>query len=162
VNSIFRLRHNQRLDFGDKTECVYWDYSKNDWSSEGCLLIENESNRYFTVCECNHLTNFAALMDPTEDDDDTLKSDLTVICCGVSAIFLVFTVLLLLLAIDKKNPSIFQKLKDKRNLITFNLSLCLIVTNLLIVFGMDEVDIEPKVNTFIIVLKNVLINENLN
>lgn len=41
--------------------CVFWDYSMNTWSNEGCKV--EYSNRTHTTCQCNHLTNFAILMD---------------------------------------------------------------------------------------------------
>lgn len=41
--------------------CVYWDYTTNSWSEEGCFT--RHTNNSHTFCECNHLTNFAVLMD---------------------------------------------------------------------------------------------------
>jgi hypothetical protein len=41
-------------------ECVYWDYLSNEWSKDGCRVVE--SNRTHTRCLCSHLTNFALLM----------------------------------------------------------------------------------------------------
>jgi hypothetical protein len=125
-------------------ECKYWDYSKNKWSSDGCVLVEQESNRFVTVCECDHLTNFAALMDYTERND-ILKSNMTIICCGLSVIFLILTIIILVLPNGKNKLRLIEKLKDKRNLITFNLCICLIVANFLVIFGMDNIEIEPKV-----------------
>jgi hypothetical protein len=125
-------------------ECKYWDYSKNKWSSDGCVLVEQESNRFVTVCECDHLTNFAALMDYTERSD-ILKSNMTIICCGLSVIFLILTIIILLLPNEKNKLTLIEKLKDKRNLITFNLCICLIVANLLVIFGMDNIEVEPQV-----------------
>nr|XP_054753758.1 adhesion G-protein coupled receptor G6-like [Lytechinus pictus] len=48
--------------------CVFWDFEADDgygnWSSEGCQLIgtNNGTDDEFR-CQCNHLTNFAVLMD---------------------------------------------------------------------------------------------------
>ena len=42
-----------------ETVCGFWNESENYWSSKDCWLArENEEQ---IVCECNHLTNFAAL-----------------------------------------------------------------------------------------------------
>jgi Kef-type K+ transport system membrane component KefB len=114
------------------------------WSTDGCVLVKQESNRYVTVCECNHLTNFAALMDYTERND-TLKSLLTHICCGLSVLFLIFTIIVLLLPNERNKLASIEKLKDKSNLIIFNLCICLIVANLLVIFGMDNIEFEPQV-----------------
>jgi hypothetical protein len=99
-----------------------------------------------TVCECNHLTNFAALMNPKERNE-TLKSIFTYICCGVSAICLVFNMILIFIQNKNKNKlwTINYDLMRKRDKITFNLSTCLLIADLLIIFGMNKTDIEPKV-----------------
>lgn len=39
--------------------CVFWDYSLEDWSTDGCSK-GNASDGFFR-CFCNHTTNFAAL-----------------------------------------------------------------------------------------------------
>ncbi|KAI8496384.1 hypothetical protein Bbelb_256830 [Branchiostoma belcheri] len=44
--------------------CVFWDFNAGGggaWSTEGCDFVRIDNNR--VVCECNHLTNFAVLMD---------------------------------------------------------------------------------------------------
>jgi hypothetical protein len=86
----FRLNHKTRLEFGDQVECKYWDYAKNKLSLDECVLVQQESNHFVTVCECDHLTNFAALMDYTERND-ILKSILTHIWCGLMSLILLFT-----------------------------------------------------------------------
>lgn len=35
--------------------------SSGSWSSDGCTLLD-ESSTERTICSCNHLTNFAVLM----------------------------------------------------------------------------------------------------
>ncbi|XP_030850238.1 adhesion G-protein coupled receptor G6 [Strongylocentrotus purpuratus] len=53
------LEHKQRN--ATNPQCVYWEYSTNAWSSDGCVLtITSETH---TECQCNHLTSFAVLMD---------------------------------------------------------------------------------------------------
>ena len=34
------------------------------WKTSGCRFVAGESNVDVTTCECDHLTVFAALMDP--------------------------------------------------------------------------------------------------
>jgi hypothetical protein len=51
------------LVFGDEISCVYWNFLTNKWSSNGCKKITEDSNNDITICECNHLTDFAALLD---------------------------------------------------------------------------------------------------
>ncbi|XP_043832994.1 adhesion G-protein coupled receptor D1 [Dromiciops gliroides] len=42
--------------------CAFLDFSSGEgiWSNEGCVLIEENLN--YSICHCNHLTNFAILM----------------------------------------------------------------------------------------------------
>jgi len=131
--------------FGDQIQCVYWDFQNNKWSSDGCSLVPDLSNRDLSVCECSHLTNFAALLDMSGRQDDSLaKSILTYICCSLSVICLILTILLTLKRKTKKmalNSSTCELIKT-RNLITYNLCVCLIISNLLVLFGMDRTEIE--------------------
>jgi hypothetical protein len=52
------LKH---LRSGTGPVCVYWDYTTLAWSNAGCRLIS--TNATHSRCECNHLTNFALLME---------------------------------------------------------------------------------------------------
>ena len=54
------LRHLQ-VDNVTNGRCAFWDIKRSDWSTAGCETVS--SNRTHTVCRCNHLTNFAVLMD---------------------------------------------------------------------------------------------------
>lgn len=47
--------------------CVFWDMQEENWSDEGCQLLE--SNSTHTQCGCQHLTHFALL---ALIDDSTL------------------------------------------------------------------------------------------
>ena len=40
--------------------CVFWNFELAGWSDSGCSV--KTTNQSFTVCECDHLTNFALLM----------------------------------------------------------------------------------------------------
>lgn len=42
--------------------CVFWDFEDHSWSDAGCGV--KDSNDTVTVCQCDHLTNFAVLMRP--------------------------------------------------------------------------------------------------
>jgi hypothetical protein len=86
-------------------------------------------------------------MNPKERNE-TLKSLFTYICCGFSAFCLIFNLILLFIQKTKKLSTITDELMSKQNKITFNLSVCLMITNLLIIFGMNKTDIEPKVQKY--------------
>uniref|UniRef100_H3A2A6 Adhesion G protein-coupled receptor G3 n=1 Tax=Latimeria chalumnae TaxID=7897 RepID=H3A2A6_LATCH len=70
-------------------KCVFWDLKETDdrgsWNDSGCNTTTDGSR---TVCECNHLTYFALLMQVTKSplEENILKSlmYITYIGCGIS------------------------------------------------------------------------------
>ncbi|CAH1247606.1 ADGRG4 [Branchiostoma lanceolatum] len=121
--------HEEDSLIGDR-ECVYWDFQLNDhkggWSSEGC-------NVYFaadthTVCHCNHLTNFALLMDvygstaKLSAENQKALSIISMIGCAVSSAGLLFALITFLL---------FRTLRrDNPTKILINLCVALLLVNL--------------------------------
>ncbi|XP_012868259.1 PREDICTED: probable G-protein coupled receptor 97 [Dipodomys ordii] len=72
--------------------CVFWDGSKGDWNSKGC---STELGAEGTVCRCDHLTFFALLLRPVLDMATVqVLTRISQAGCGVSMIFLAFTMLL--------------------------------------------------------------------
>ena len=64
------------------------------WSSEGCKLSENQKYKGFITCECNHLTNFALLLDVSQTRQKSLAlSVVTRIGCGISMAGLMLTIM---------------------------------------------------------------------
>ncbi|XP_036376464.1 adhesion G-protein coupled receptor G2-like [Megalops cyprinoides] len=98
-NVVFTLQNkNDPEDF--TVSCVFWDFSLNDgsggWNPDGCS-VQNTTEEE-TVCSCNHLTNFAVLLDISREGitdhlHDTILTFITHIGCGISAIFLSVTLL---------------------------------------------------------------------
>jgi len=76
--------------------CVFWDWELLVWSDSGCWAVETNKSR--TVCECNHLTNFALLMEkvdtPVIDNIPTLH--LEIIISVVIMVFLLLAGIILL------------------------------------------------------------------
>ena len=58
--------------------------------------------------------------------------------CGLSIICLLLTISLLVTSQQKNTNTITARLVRTRNLITINLSIMLIMANVLIIFGMDR------------------------
>jgi hypothetical protein len=64
--------------------CVFWDYAIQTWSNEGCSMVA--TNLTHTQCECDHLTNFALIMEEGESEVEVTSVALpshvtTIIAC---------------------------------------------------------------------------------
>ncbi|RWS29134.1 Latrophilin-3-like protein [Leptotrombidium deliense] len=123
-----RLHHEWEKRRGDISKCMFWHFELNNWSDEGCLVVE--STKTFTICECDHLTNFAVLMDISgrEEPNDT-KAWLSLVCSTLSMICLIITICALIT---------IKTLRSRRSVITTNLCICLLVMNLLTSFGLQQ------------------------
>lgn len=75
--------------------CVFWDYTTSTWSEEGCRV--DFTNHTHTVCLCEHLTNFAILMDVTSiylpPGHQMALQIITYIGCIISIICLVLAII---------------------------------------------------------------------
>ena len=73
--------------------CVFWDYEVHGWSDAGCQLIS--SNQTFSVCQCDHLTNFGLLMRPVTNSPLMTHVRLDIVAYVVtSVVFLAICVLI--------------------------------------------------------------------
>src|SRR5699024_3712152 len=109
----------------------------------GCQVKLMESNKSYTVCECDHLTNFAALMDISHREGQSFeKSVLTFTCSGLTCIF----ILLAAYASVKWNKESYTqydyKFKVKSNKISLNQNIYfwLFVSHIFIMAGMDRTE----------------------
>ncbi|XP_022804293.1 adhesion G-protein coupled receptor D1-like [Stylophora pistillata] len=65
VTIVFRTLEEKGKYKKSRLDCVFWQWNyslpaNGSWSNDGCSLVE--SNATHVVCTCNHLTNFAILM----------------------------------------------------------------------------------------------------
>lgn len=52
-------------NYNFNVECVFWNYTLDEWSPDGCSYKELEKNGTIVhKCSCNHLSNFAILFVP--------------------------------------------------------------------------------------------------
>ncbi|XP_045158633.2 adhesion G protein-coupled receptor L1-like isoform X1 [Mercenaria mercenaria] len=130
----FKLSHKNMLR--DKVPvCAYWKYNESTlvgkWSEDGCRVVD--TNDDFTTCQCDHLTNFAVLMDVTGTKLNkwhrmSLQA-ITYVGCTVSIVCLLMCFI---------SFSIFRNLQSDRNTIHKNLVLCLMLAELLFLFGIGQ------------------------
>ncbi|KAJ8036430.1 Adhesion G-protein coupled receptor G6 [Holothuria leucospilota] len=95
-SNIFTSFHPIERHRCAKPSCVFWDPSLNDgigdWSTDGCHSVESQQGEEQYSCRCNHLTNFAVLLDVKGDIGSKILDYLTVIGCVVSVWCIVPTI----------------------------------------------------------------------
>ncbi|CAL7946106.1 unnamed protein product [Xylocopa violacea] len=111
--------------------CVFWDYILSAWSEEGCEI--RKTNETHTICECNHLTNFAVLMDVhavrLDIAHQVALQIITYIGCIISVVCLILAILTF---------QLFHGLKSDRTTIHKNLCVCLLIAEILFVCGIGQ------------------------
>lgn len=127
---VVTLRHNQEENVSDP-QCVFWDFSKRDWSERGCWV--EASNQTHTVCACDHLTNFAVLMDvravQLSYSNEVALQVITYVGCFVSIVCLILTIITF---------QFFRSLESERTVIHKNLCVCLLVAEVVFVAGISQ------------------------
>jgi len=127
----------------EKAACVYWDFTAKgglgDWSTYGCRLQEIVNDTI--VCECDHMTNFAAMMDVYAHTSKACGkhgralSYISVVGCFLSLIGLFFTMVTYI---------IFRRLRrEVAARIMLQLCISLFVVVVLFLTGLERTG-EPK------------------
>ncbi|XP_050519507.1 latrophilin Cirl isoform X1 [Diabrotica virgifera virgifera] len=115
--------------------CVFWDYTTNAWSEEGCYVDYISSNLTHTTCYCDHLTNFAILMDVhaiyLPMAHEIALQVITYVGCIISIICLVLAIITF---------QLFRGLKSDRTTIHCNLCICLLIAEVIFLFGISQTE----------------------
>ncbi|XP_047126735.1 adhesion G-protein coupled receptor G2 isoform X1 [Hydra vulgaris] len=125
------------------SSCKYWDenvetgianvYGK--WLTTGCYRNESEINNDFFTCSCDHLTNFAVLLDINQNSDNPLALKIIAyIGCGVSLLGLGLSLLTL---------ATFRNLRKKLPQ-KILICLCISLMGLLLVFLIGAEKTSPR------------------
>ncbi|WAR04417.1 AGRG2-like protein, partial [Mya arenaria] len=115
--------------------CGYWDIAENQgyggWRTDGCS-VEQDSQSHVT-CSCNHLTNFAILMDPRNTIPPLYQFSLGVISkvgLGLSIAALSITITFFIA---------FKTLREKdHQKVLLNLSVSLFCYSVIFLAGIDK------------------------
>jgi len=83
------------------------------------------------------------------EDNEDVKSKLTYLCSGLSIACLIFTIVLSLHT-RKSQEITYDKERNLKTLIVCNLSVCLLIVNLLVVSAMDNTNNKVRVDMFVL------------
>ena len=119
-----------------KQHCSFWNHSirttngsYGQWSTQGCKLDEQQSSSKKTVCLCDHLTNFALLLQRDSDEESPLSlTIITIIGCSLSILGCVICFIM------------FFTLKKKytRHYLHINVTFAIAVAQLILLFGISQ------------------------
>ncbi|KAF2355503.1 GPCR family 2 extracellular hormone receptor domain [Trinorchestia longiramus] len=131
VSIVFSLL---RQDNVTNPVCAFWDYTTASWSDEGCRVSTH--NRSHVTCECDHLTNFAVIMEEQTNvvAVDTQSYVRIVVYAGC-------IVCLVCLAASLVMFTLFKGLSTPCSAIHHQLCVCLLVAELVFVIGIWRTDL---------------------
>ncbi|CAD5113410.1 DgyrCDS2582 [Dimorphilus gyrociliatus] len=116
--------------------CVYWNFERDEWLSDGCSYNRTYNGRVF--CQCDHFTNFAVLLDVerTGDPGHEALSYISIIglslsTAGLAFIIVSFFVIRYLRTRTKRRNS---------QIALFNLALALIAVNIVFLVGIRKTE----------------------
>ncbi|XP_071843528.1 adhesion G protein-coupled receptor L2-like isoform X4 [Apostichopus japonicus] len=141
ANTPTKLKEPVRISFAHIQEnatnpsCSFWDFensSYGEWSNMGCKVIK--SNSTHTVCSCNHLTNFAILMNHQAVEISVEHSFVLSVITYFG--FIISSVCLLLAFITF---CMFKNLQNDRTTIHKNLCLTLLIAEVIFMAGISQV-----------------------
>ncbi|CAB4059312.1 unnamed protein product [Lepeophtheirus salmonis] len=117
-------------------QCVYWSKKTLRWKTNGCRLVKFTDK--FTQCECDHLTNFAVLMDFNnilEDNEDlnNILEYITLIGCSLSIVSLLVCLFVFFVILRNTGERVF---------IHQNLCISLLFGEIILLAGIDSADEE--------------------
>ncbi|XP_068705485.1 adhesion G-protein coupled receptor D1-like isoform X1 [Montipora foliosa] len=119
----------------DKPYCVFWDFKQKtlfngSWSSDGCSLFNKSGTR--VLCTCNHLTNFAVLMQIGQTKvpakHQIALDIITYVGCGLSLVGEVLTVIAYL---------VLMNLNQEQCQIRLNLVVSIAIAQVIFLTGID-------------------------
>ena len=70
---------------------MFWDVDHLEWGQDGCEYSAESSDRFTTVCHCQHLTNFGVMMDymGTADHSHSELSALSYVVLSISCLAII-------------------------------------------------------------------------
>uniref|UniRef100_A0A8C5MLB0 Uncharacterized protein n=1 Tax=Leptobrachium leishanense TaxID=445787 RepID=A0A8C5MLB0_9ANUR len=111
----------------EKSQCVFWDFLSNMWSTEGCIT---QVTNGITKCDCNHLTSFAVLMSNSDEPDDPQNTQaldiITRVGLAISILSLIICIVFQLILLSSSG----NLTASYRHISTLNISAFLLISNI--------------------------------
>ncbi|PIK61624.1 putative G-protein coupled receptor [Apostichopus japonicus] len=134
VTNTFYHVTDDKDQFTNNSQCVFWDFDavngRGDWSTDGCTVSATSNTT--TTCECDHLTNFAVLLDiygnagEIPEDHRLIITYISIAGAGLSFISLVLAL--------ASYACAGRLRKDKRVKVLINLMTALLFMNMAFLF----------------------------
>ncbi|XP_072023702.1 adhesion G protein-coupled receptor L2-like isoform X3 [Amphiura filiformis] len=127
------FQHKQIENVTDPV-CAYWQFinrTRGEWSDKGCMLVD--TNKTHTTCECNHLTNFAIIMN-VRGVEISLGHHFALSVITYAG----FIISVVCLMIAFVTFSFFKNIQNDRNTIHKNLVLCLMIAEIVFLAGISQ------------------------
>lgn len=142
-----KLGHFQ--DKFSNRRCNFWNETMSAWDGTNCTLNTALSSADESVCECNHLTNFAILMSPwIQENVDTKAIDIiSTVGCSVSLLALVLTI--------AAHVVLWRYVKSDRVILLINLSVALVISYAIFLGGVDRTENKDACTTVAVLLQYI-------
>ncbi|XP_061176826.1 uncharacterized protein LOC133185543 isoform X2 [Saccostrea echinata] len=129
---MMNINHKRETDLQETdVVCVFWNFTVGSWSSEGCNTTR--VNNHVTKCECDHLTNFAILMRPYENEkEDDVLSLISLIGCSITVVLSAITFFVFII--------LWRYVKNDQNLVLVHLCLSISLAYLLFLVGINRTE----------------------
>ncbi|XP_033125953.1 adhesion G protein-coupled receptor E3-like isoform X2 [Anneissia japonica] len=128
--SSFTLKDNDQA----VRVCSFWNESQSLFSMDGCTTVDETVDH--VICYCNHTTNFAMLVQITENEPsgvhEVVLNYITIIGLSISLLALLITLSVYIF--------LWELWNCLRNNIHKNLVACMIVFNALFIFGANHTE----------------------
>ena len=139
VSVHFSLTHVKPVAESTKRVCAWLDLATAQWRDSGCKWLHRESTANTTACECDHLTNFAILMDfeghlvhylEVKSSHKRVLNVLTIVGCTIAMVCLALALAsLIIIRRSSRSGSI-------RDTLHMNLCFCLLTGEALFLISM--------------------------
>ncbi|XP_062597425.1 adhesion G-protein coupled receptor G2-like isoform X2 [Saccostrea cucullata] len=150
LDTPIEMRFQQNIKTAENATCGYFievGPNKGHWSSEGCKVEVHKPGEY-TECQCDHLTNFALLMDVYSVGGDLSEANkmaltyLSYLGCGISLLGLILTLITYFM---------FRKLRSHNPAkILINLCIAIAATDLIFLAGQQEYTLKNEIGCKIV------------